>query len=146
MSKPIPQTYQNHVRWVPMFHFVVAPIFLLNFIWALYRMATGFSAESAITVLVALGLIFPFFFSRVFALAAQDRVIRLEERLRMATLLPDDLKPRINDFSSGQLVALRFASDAELADLARKVIEENIEHQKQIKECIKTWKPDYQRV
>jgi len=146
MSKPIPQTYQNHVRWVPMFHFVVAPIFLLNFIWALYRMATGFSAESAITVLVALGLIFIFFFSRVFALAAQDRVIRLEERLRMATLLPDDLKPRINDFSSGQLVALRFASDAELADLARKVIEENIEHQKQIKECIKTWKPDYQRV
>ena len=146
MSKPIPQTYQNHVRWIPMFHFVVAPIFLLNFIWALYRMATGFSAESAITVLVALGLIFTFFFSRVFALAAQDRVIRLEERLRMATLLPDDLKPRINDFSSGQLVALRFASDAELADLARKVIEENIEHQKQIKECIKTWKPDYQRV
>ena len=146
MSKPIPQTYQNHVRWVPMFHFVVAPIFLLNFIWALYRMATGFSAESAITVLVALGLIFTFFFSRVFALAAQDRVIRLEERLRMATLLPDDLKPRINDLSSGQLVALRFASDAELADLARKVIEENIEHQKQIKECSKTWKPDYQRV
>ena len=146
MSKPIPQTYQNHVRWVPMFHFVVAPIFLLNFIWALYRMATGFSAESAITVLVALGLIFTFFFSRVFALAAQDRVIRLEERLRMATLLPDDLKPRINDFSSGQLIALRFASDAELGDLARKVIEENIEHQKKIKECIKTWKPDYQRV
>ncbi len=109
-------------------------------------MVTGFSAESVISVLVALGLIFIFFLSRVFALAAQDRVIRLEERLRMATLLPDDLKPRINDFSSGQLIALRFASDAELADLARKVIEENIEHQKQIKECIKTWKPDYQRV
>lgn len=146
MSKQIPQTYQNHVRWVPIFHFVVAPIFLLNFIWASYRMVTGFSAESVISVLVALGLIFIFFFSRVFALAAQDRVIRLEERLRMATLLPDDLKPRINDFSSGQLIALRFASDAELADLARKVIEENIEHQKQIKESIKTWKPDYQRV
>ena len=66
--------------------------------------------------------------------------------MRLQSLLPDDLKPRINDFSTAQLIALRFASDGELPDLARKVLDENIVEQKPIKAAIKTWRPDYQRV
>ena len=146
MAEQTAQSRQNHTRWVPLYHFVMGPIFLVNFILAAYRMVTGFSLESAFGVLVALGLVFAFFFLRVFALGAQDRVIRLEERMRLQSLLPDDLKPRINDFSTAQLIALRFASDGELPDLTRKVLDENIVEQKPIKAAIKTWRPDYQRV
>ena len=85
------------------------------------------------------------FFSRVNALAAQDRVIRLEERLRMQALLPDELKPRINDVTTGQCVALRFASDDELPALVKKALDENAD-QKTIKQAIQNWRPDLQRV
>ena len=86
------------------------------------------------------------FFARVFALGAQDRVIRLEERLRMHGLLPDDLKPRINDFTMDQLAALRFASDDELPALARQVIDDSIGDRKTIKQMVVSWRADYQRL
>ena len=146
MAKPTPQTYANHTRFVPLFHFVGAPILLLNLVWAVYRLVTGFSADTAISALLAFALLVIFYSARVFALSAQDRVIRLEERLRMRELLPEDLQPHINDFTTGQLVALRFASDAELPDLARQVLAESITSRKAIKERIQTWRPDYQRV
>ena len=146
MAEPTPQTYQNHTRWVTGFHFVAMPILALNLVWNLYRLITSFSVETVVGLLLAVALTLGIVLARTFALAAQDRVIRLEERLRMQTLLPDDLKPRINEFTTGQLIALRFASDAELADLARKVLEEKIADQKSIKEAIKVWRPDYQRV
>ena len=85
-------------------------------------------------------------YARAFAVQGQDRVIRLEERLRMERLLPDELKPRINDFTMDQLIALRFASDAELPGLARKVLDEDIGDRKTIKQMIVTWRADYQRV
>ena len=115
-------------------------------IWSLVRAATDFSADTAIGIVVAFALLIVAFFARVFALGAQDRVIRLEERLRMQHLLPDDLKPRINDFTTNQMIALRFASDAELPDLARKVLDENIGERKAVKQLIKTWRADYQRL
>lgn len=146
MADPTPQTYQDHTRWVPLYHFVMGPIFLVNAVVAAFRLVTGFSLDRALELLVAVALVFAFFYLRVFALAAQDRVIRLEERMRMQALLPDNLKPRINDFSTAQLIAIRFASDSELPQLARKVLEENIADQKPIKEAITTWRPDYQRV
>ncbi len=146
MAERTPQTYANHTRWVPMFHYVTAPILLLNLLWAFYRLFTGISVDTVIGALLAFALLIVMFSARVFALAAQDRVIRLEERLRMRELLPGDLQPRINDFTTGQLVALRFASDAELPDLARQVLAENITSRKTIKERIQSWKPDYQRV
>ena len=141
MAEPTPQTYQNHTRWVTGFHFVAMPILALNLVWNLYRLITSFSVETLVGLLLAVALTLGLVLARTFALAAQDRVIRLEERLRMQTLLPDDLKPRINEFTTGQLIALRFASDAELADLARKVLEEKIADQKSIKEAIKVWRP-----
>ncbi len=146
MAEPMPQTYQNHTRWVPAFHFVTMPILALNLVWSLYRLVTSFSFETVVGLLLAVGITLGILCARTFALAAQDRVIRLEERLRMQTLLPDDLKPRIHEFTTSQLIALRFASDAELPDLARKVLDEKLAERKPIKEAIKVWRPDYQRV
>ena len=146
MAEPTLQTYASHTRLVLPYHFVCAPIFLLNLGWAVYRLVTDFSADTAISALLACALLAIFLFARWFALSAQDRVIRLEERLRMRELLPENLQPHINDFTTGQLVALRFASDAELPDLARQVLAENITDRKAIKQRIQTWRPDYQRV
>ena len=146
MAEQTLQTFKSHTKNVPLFHFVALPILLLNVIWSLVRAATDFSADTAIGIVLAFALLIVAFFARVFALGAQDRVIRLEERLRMQHLLPDDLKPRINDFTTNQMIALRFASDAELPDLARKVLDENIGERKAIKQLIKTWRADYQRL
>ena len=96
-------------------------------------------------VLLALALIAGFLSARRFALAVQDRVIRLEERLRYQRLLPADLQPRIEEFTVAQLVSLRFASDAELPALARKVLDEKMQERKAIKQLVKNWKPDYLR-
>ena len=146
MAEQTLQTFKSHTKNVPLFHFVALPILLLNVIWSLVRAATDFSADTAIGIVVAFALLIVAFFARVFALGAQDRVIRVEERLRMQHLLPDDLKPRINDFTTNQMIALRFASDAELPDLARKVLDENIGERKAVKQLIKTWRADYQRL
>ena len=100
MAEQTLQTFKSHTKNVPLFHFVALPILLLNVIWSLVRAATDFSAHTAIGIVVAFALLVVAFFARVFALGAQDRVIRLEERLRMQHLLPDDLKPRINDFTT----------------------------------------------
>lgn len=146
MAERTPQTLENHERWVLPYHFVSLPVFALNLVWALYRLVPDFSADAVIGALLAVALLLVSFFARVFPLAAQDRVIRLEERLRMRELLPDDLQPRINDFTTSQLIALRFASDAELPTLARRVLDENLTTRKAIKQQIQTWRPDYQRV
>ena len=140
------QTFANHGRFVLLYHYVTAPILLLNVLWNLYRAVTGFSVDAVLGAAVALALLFLFFFARVFALGAQDRVIRLEERLRLQALLPDDLRARVNEYSTDQLVAMRFASDADLPALARRVLDEKIGDRKTIKQAIKTWRPDYQRV
>ena len=100
---------------------------------------------TAIGLALAVGLILMFWYMRVFAVTVQDRVIRLEERLRMEALLPADLKTRIPEFSPGQLVALRFASDAELPALARRVLDEKLTDQKAIKRLIKEWRADHLR-
>lgn len=104
------------------------------------------SFESVLKLLVALALVILFLFARLFALKAQDRVIRLEMRLRMRELLPSDLQERINDFTPTQMVGLRFASDAELPELARKVLEDNITAAAPIKKQVTDWQGDHHRV
>jgi Family of unknown function (DUF6526) len=96
-------------------------------------------------VIVAVAILLGFTWTRMFALKVQDRVIRMEERLRFAALLPADLQPRIGEFTLNQLVALRFASDAELPALARRVLDEKIMKRKAIKQLVKSWRPDYLR-
>jgi hypothetical protein len=107
--------------------------------------ATGFSWDGAERVLLALGLFVGFGVGRNMALRVQDRVIRLEERLRYERVFPADLKPRIEQFTVDQFVALRFASDAELPGLARKVLDEKMNERKAIKQMVKNWRPDYLR-
>jgi hypothetical protein len=119
---------------------------LINFGIQLYWwIKLGFVPVHFIPVLVSAALLTGFVTVRLMALSVQDRVIRLEERLRFARLLPADLQPRIGEFTAGQLVALRFASDAELPALARKVLDEKLAERKAIKQLIKNWKPDYDR-
>jgi hypothetical protein len=97
------------------------------------------------SLFVAVALVLLFFFARIFALRVQDRVIRLEMRLRMAQVLPADLRGRINEFTVNQLCSLRFASDAELAELARKVLDEKLDDRKSIKKMIRNWEADWLR-
>ena len=140
------QNLSNHTRLVPPYHYVALPIFLVNFLWAVRGLVGGMSFDAILNVLVAAALIIVAFFARVFALKAQDRVIRLEMRLRMRELLPEDRQGRINDFTPTQMVGLRFAGDAELPELARKVLDENITKPTPIKKMITDWQGDYFRV
>jgi hypothetical protein len=141
-----PQSFANHGRTVPMYHGVLFLILLINFGWAVYRLVTMPGGESAVGVILAFGLFILAFVARAFPLAAQDRVIRLEMRLRMKEVLPAELQPRINDFTPGQLIALRFASDSELPALAATVLKDGIADKKTIKQMIKHWQADTMRV
>ena len=145
MSEKRPQTYANHVKWVPLFHYVAMPLLGINLVLALVGLLDGITIENLNRVGAAVGLVLALLFARVNALKAQDRVIRLEERLRMERLLPDDLKPRIDEVSTAQCVALRFASDGELPALVRRALDEKAD-QTTIKQAIRNWRPDYQRV
>ena len=146
MSDKTPQTYENHAKFVPLFHFVLGPLFFANLLLALYLVITGFSMHTLSGAIVAVGLVLLSGSVRSFAVQGQDRVIRLEERLRMHRLLPDELRPRINDFTMDQLVALRFAGDDELPGLAKKVLDDDIGDRKTIKQMVVAWRPDYQRL
>lgn len=139
---PQAQNFANHTKRVPMFHFVVLPILFINLVSSIIDAVHSFSARSGIAVLTAVALVLLAFCARTFALTVQDRVIRLEMQLRLQGLLPADLRPRIPEFTTSQLVALRFASDSELPDLARKVLGENLSERKAIKQLIRDWQPD----
>jgi Family of unknown function (DUF6526) len=140
------QNFANHVKLVPTFHFFVIPVLTLNFVSSIFKLVhTWFRWDALIGMLTAAALVVLAFRARLFALSVQDRVIRLEERMRFERLLPDDLKVRIAEFQPGQLVALRFACDAELPALARKVLNDNLTDRKAIKKMVQTWRPDYLR-
>ncbi len=140
------QNFENHTRFVPAFHFFVIPMAAIHFGWQIYRWKAGeFTVDGFESILLAAALLIGFLYARLFSLRVQDRVIRLEERLRCQRLFPADLRPRIAEFTSGQLVALRFASDEELPALARKVLGEKLTERKAIKKLVKNWKPDYLR-
>ncbi len=139
------QNFENHTKLVPAFHFVVLPIFGINLVWSLFRIVHVLNGESVISLLLAVAFILLALYSRLFSLTVQDRVIRLEMQLRMQQLLPADLKPRIPEFTVAQLVSLRFAGDAELPGLARKVLDEKLNDRKAIKKLIRNWQPDLLR-
>jgi uncharacterized membrane protein YciS (DUF1049 family) len=145
------QNFKNHGRYVPLYHFFALPILLVNVGVQLYRLIAYrlitplFALLGLFSVLFAAALFLAALYGRLFALAVQDRLIRLEEQLRFARLLPADLQPRIGEFTAGQMVALRFASDAELPALARKVLDEKLTERKAIKQQIKNWRADYFR-
>lgn len=145
MAKNVPQTYANHRRIVPLYHVVAFLILAVNVFWTLWQAVRHFSVGALMTFLLAVAVVIVWLYARVFALSVQDRVIRLEMRLRLQHLLPDDLKPRIGDFSVPQLVGLRFAGDAELPVLARRVLDERIADREEIKKLVTDWQGDYLR-
>jgi hypothetical protein len=130
---------------VPLYHFGTFGILAINFIWRLVALVRRWSWEALLELAVALALLGLFFYARIFALTVQDRIIRLEMRLRLKEILPADLKGRIGDLTRDQFVALRFASDAEMPDLMREVLTNNIVNRDEIKRRIKNWTPDYLR-
>jgi len=138
----VAQNFQNHSKYVPVFHFFVLPVMIFNFVWAIVRVVRAPSGGSVEAMVVALALVLLVLYARMFALAVQDRLIRLEMQLRMQGVLPVNLRPRIPEFTVNQLVALRFASDAELPELAGKVLGENINERKAIKRMIQNWQAD----
>jgi hypothetical protein len=139
------QTYKNHTRLLPAFHFFVLPVLLLNLLNEA-RHAWRYPSEgAAFTAVVAAALLTLGFLSRTQALAVQDRVIRLEMRLRLRQVLPPELHARIPDLRPRQLVALRFASDAELPELVREILDGKLQTGKQIKQRVKNWQSDWLR-
>jgi len=140
------QSFANHARMVPLYHYVTSPLILLVLIWSVVRLVQVPSTDRLFLFLMALGLMLAAYWARAFALGVQDRVIRLEERLRLEGALTGDLRARIGDFTTEQLIGLRFASDAELEELARRVLAEGISDRKAVKAMVKAWRPDHQRI
>jgi hypothetical protein len=136
------QTYQNHQRWLPPLHYFVVPVLLVNALNAIRHVWQAPTRSTGFALLVAVALLMVAVLARVMANTVQDRVIRLEMRLRLAECLPADLRARINELTPKQLVALRFASNAEMADLVRDVLAGKLATQKAIKLRVKDWQAD----
>jgi hypothetical protein len=145
MAEKVPQNLANHTRFDPPFHFFVFPVFVITLLMAIVHLVRHPGLHSAwLTVFVLAGNVAIVRF-RLYALKVQDRVIRLEERLRMASLLDEPLRARSGELSEAQLVALRFASDAELPALVARALAEKMS-KADIKKAVQHWRPDYWRV
>ena len=145
MSEKMPQTYANHAKMVPLYHYVLGGLLLLNFGIVLWQLIQHPGLETGRQMLVAVAAFLMYAYLRLFPLKVQDRVIRLEMRLRMKEVLPADLFVRAGELRPGQLVALRFAPDAELPGLVRRVLAGELKTGKEIKQAIVDWQPDYFR-
>ena len=140
-----PQNFENHAKFVPAFHIVTLGIFFINLIWSISRVIRSFSMQTVMSVLLAIAFLLAALYARTFALAVQDRVIRLEERLRLQAIAPAEWHAQIYKLTEDQLIGLRFAADDEVVELAKQALEHNL-NRKQIKERIKNWRPDEFRV
>jgi hypothetical protein len=139
------QSYSNHTRFLPPFHFFVIPVMLINLVIAIRRLVQIPDLATSWGVIFAAALLVLAFLSRVQAVSVQDRVIRLEMRLRLRELLPTDLQGRVYELTPRQLVAMRFASDEEMPELAREVLSGNLPTTKAIKMRVKNWQADSMR-
>lgn len=145
MAQPA-QSYKSHRRYIPVYHFFALPVVILNVVVEIVRLTRSPTLYNAWLVLFALALAIFIVVARSMAARVQDRVIRLEERMRLGRLLPEELHDRIDELRPSHLVALRFASDEELPDLARRCLAGELTRAEQIKKEIRTWRPDYLRM
>ncbi len=152
MSEKTPQTYANHTRFDPLFHFFLLPVFalgvilsLIHFFYHLRESDMRDNIHSFLLIVLAVALLTLVLKVRFYSLKLQDRIIRLEERLRLSQLLSEPLRSRIPELTEGQLCALRFASDAEVPKLVERALIEKLKR-KDIKTAIQNWRPDYFRV
>ena len=140
------QNFKNHVRWYPPFHFVLAPLMLINLIYWAVRLFQEPGWDKGMLVVLAIALILLMLIARQFALTNQDRLIKLEERLRYERLLSPELAEKAAGLRTHQMIALRFASDEELAGLVERTIGGEFASQKEIKMAVTNWRGDYHRV
>jgi hypothetical protein len=152
VSEKTPQTYANHTRFDPLFHFFLLPVFalgvilsLIHFFYHLRESDMRDNIHSFLLIVLAVALLTLVLKVRFYALKLQDRIIRLEERLRLTQLLSESLRSRIPELTEGQLCGLRFASDAEVPKLVERALNEKLTR-KDIKKSIQNWRPDYWRV
>jgi len=145
MAEKAQQSSDNHARWDPLFHFFVLPVLFITFITSIVQAVRHPGLASAWNVLFVAALTIAANKIRAYALKVQDRVIRLEERLRLATLINEPLRARIEELSEAQLIALRFASDSELPTLFEMTLNRKL-GRPDIKTAIQHWRPDYFRV
>ena len=152
MAGKAPQTYANHTRFDPAFHFFLAPVFLLGLILSLVHFFYHFresdfrdNFHSFLLIVLAVAVLTLLLKLRLYSLKVQDRVIRLEERLRLTQLLSEPLRSRIPELTEDQLIGLRFASDTEVPKLVERALNEKL-NRKDIKKSIQSWRPDYWRV
>ena len=143
-NKP-PQNLANHTMLDPPFHFVFAPLLGVLLVYSIWSLVTAFSLGTALAVATVIAIGLAGFKGRIYSLKVQDRLIRLEERLRLQQVLPESMRSRIGDLTEDQLVGLRFAPDAELAGLVEKTLA-NGWKRKDIKQAIQNWRPDHFRV
>lgn len=142
---PAPQTYATHRRFEPLQHYILIPIFLLTVVATIYTCVRHPALATLWIAVLALAVLALTIQVRVYSLKVQDRIIRLEERLRLTGLLPGDLKARIPELTVKQLVGLRFAADGELTDRVREALDDRLDGEA-IKKRIQTWRPDEFRV
>jgi hypothetical protein len=140
-----PQSYASHAKIDPAFHFFVLPVLLINFIVVAYLLFRHPGTGGAWLLLVSIALLVLAGRTRSYATHLQDRVIRVEERIRLTAILPEPLRARIAELSDSQIVGLRFASDAELPALFQRAVDEKLSRS-DIKKAITDWRPDYSRV
>ncbi len=145
MAEKKPQTFANHTRLDPPFHFFVLPVFGLTAVAATIHFIWRPSWHSAAFFVISVAAATAVVKTRMYALRVQDRVIRLEERLRLSMLLPESQRGRISELTEEQLVALRFSSDGELPRLVERALSEKLSRA-DIKKAIQVWRPDYWRV
>ena len=152
MADRTPQTFANHTRFDPLFHFFLLPVFglglilsLIHFFYHLRESDVRDNIHSFLLILLAVALVALVLKVRLYSLKVQDRIIRLEERLRLTQLLSEPLRARIPELTESQLIGIRFASDAEVPKLVERALNEKLSR-KDIKKSIQSWRPDYWRV
>jgi hypothetical protein len=145
MSESKPQSFKNHTRWDPPYHFVLGLVLVANLIISIVHVVQHPHFYAAWLVVLSVAVFIFYLQLRGYPLKVQDRVIRLEERLRLQALAPAEWHAQINRLSEDQLIGLRFAADDEVVALAKVALEQNL-NRKQIKERIKSWRADNWRV
>ncbi|HYS69792.1 MAG TPA: DUF6526 family protein [Gemmatimonadaceae bacterium] len=140
------QTYATHHRYIPEFHFFVLPVLVANIVVTVIEFVRHPGFITAWIAIVAIALGIGIWTARAMALRAQDRIIRLEERVRLAQLLPPDLRSRIGELQASQLIAIRFAPDEEVSELVRRALDGELKTRADIKRAIRNWRADHLRV
>jgi hypothetical protein len=145
MSETKAQSYVNYKRRQIPFHFFVAPVLITNLLLAIVYLVQHPSLAAAWMFILSIALLMVAFLTRINPVKVQDRLIRLEERMRLTALLPEGLRVRIPELTEKQLIALRFASDVEIPQLVAETLNSNL-NPKDIKKKIQNWRPDFFRV